>query len=384
MNITKQLILTVILILPLIGFGQGLDVKHLNTNTEFRNDHPHKVIDYKQIESNKTPKNIILMIGDGMGLSHQYATLTANHGQLFIANMKYIGISKTQSADDYTTDSAAGGTAIATGKKTYNRAISVDTDTMPTPTFIEESEKKKKATGLVTTCSITDATPAVFFAHVPERSMYEDIAEQFTTSGIDLFIGGGSKYFAKRSDHKDLIKTLKDNGYSVAYNMEEAQSITSDKLSIFTNEGDSPPYTKRGDYLPQATEKAIEVLSNNSKEGFFLMVEGSQIDWGGHQNNISYIVNETLDFDRAVGKALEFAAKDGNTLVIVTADHETGGLAIETGDMKTGYVKAKFTTGTHTGLGVPVYTYGPCADHFIGFYENTEIYHKMAKLWKLE
>lgn len=378
-------ILVFALLIPLSLRAQEDYRNIINTKTEYTNPRPYEVKTYPQINSKQAPKNIIFLIGDGMGLAQVYASMTANHGQLFLQNLKYMGISKTHSADDYTTDSAAGGTALSCGKKTYNGAIGVDADTVSTPSILEQAEKKGKATGMVVTCSVAHATPGVFVAHQPDRNLYEAIAAEYLNSDIDLFIGGGYNFFAKRkTDKRNLVKELEDKNYTVLRNLDEAKNFTQGNLTILADSFHMPEYKKRGDFLPEATEKAIEILNNNSKEGFFLMVEGSQIDWGGHYNDISYIINETLDFDRAIGKALEFAAKDGNTLVIVTADHETGGVSIETGDIEKGYVKARFATNVHTGIAVPVFTYGPGAESFIGFYENTEIYHKMAKLWNIE
>jgi alkaline phosphatase len=134
----------------------------------------------------------------------------------------------------------------------------------------------------------------------------------------------------------------------------------------------------RGDYLPEATKKAIDVLDNNTN-GFFLMVEASQIDWGGHANNTGYIVAEMLDLDKSIAKALEFASKDGQTLIIVTSDHETGGMAVNGESMEQGIVKGKYTSRHHTACMVPVFAIGPGAENFIGIYENSAIFDKMKK-----
>ena len=377
-------LLFVTILFPLSLLAQET-YKTINTKTEYTNPHPHKVETYKQKKGATSPKNIILMISDGMGPAQFHAALTANHGQLFIQNMKYMGMSKTSSTDQYITDSAAGGTALSAGQKTHNGAIAVDDDTLSIPTILEQAEEINMATGLVATSAITHATPASFIAHQKKRSMYEEIATDFLKTDIDVFIGGGYNHFGRRkSDNRNLITELEDKGYTVAEDLDDVIDFSEGRLAVLADSTHLPKYIIRGDMLPTATEKAIEVLHNNSKKGFFLMVEGSQIDWGGHQNDISYVVEEMLDFDRAVGKALEFAAKDGNTLVIVTADHETGGITIQGGDEEKGYIKAAFACGHHTGIAVPVFAFGPGADQFMGIYENTEIYHKMAKLLNLE
>lgn len=325
------------------------------------------------------PKNIILMIGDGMGVSHVYAGLTANNGYLFLDNFKHIGFSKTYSANRYVTDSAAGGTALSSGVKTYNGAIGVDADTLRVETILEKAENINKSTGLVSTSSITHATPASFIAHQPSRKMYEEIAADFLKTDIDVFIGGGYKHFTERQDGRNLVSELESKGYRVLQEMQEIKKVKSGKLAGLTAEEHNERWCQRGEMLPEATETAINILKKN-KNGFFLMVEGSQIDWGGHQNNTIFIVEEMLDFDRSIGKALAFAAKNKETLLVITADHETGGLALNGGDLESGKVEGAYTKGSHTGVMVPVFAYGPGAEKFTGIMENTDIAKQIRKL----
>ncbi|MGV8133691.1 MAG: alkaline phosphatase [Mangrovibacterium sp.] len=332
----------------------------------------HEVKTYPQKFKSKRPENIILMIGDGMGVAQVYAGLTANKGHLFLENMKTIGFSKTYSASDYITDSAAGGTALSTGAKTYNGAIGVDTNGMPLKTVLEYAEEKRMATGLVVTAAINHATPAAFIAHQKERGMYEEIAADFLKTDIDVFIGGGYKNFTEREDGRNLVEELKQKGYKVEQEMRNVAKVKSGKLAGLVAGEHLPHAGERKDMLPVSAETAINILSQD-KNGFFMMVEGSQIDWGGHENNTSYIVEEMLDFDKAIGKALDFAAKDGKTLIVVTADHETGGFSIPGGDINAGMVSGGFNTGGHTGVMVPVFAYGPGADEFIGIMENTDV-----------
>ena len=382
----KTKALSLLLLIPFFLFAQEdyKDPKNKETLKSYTHTTPHDVKELPQINSNKAPKNIILMISDGMGTAHFYASLTANRGKLHILNMKYMGLHKTHSSDNYITDSAAGGTALSSGVKTNNGAIGVDSEGRKVPSILEQAEDRGKATGLVSTSSIVHATPASFIAHQPKRSMYEEIAADFLLTDIDVMIGGGYNFFTERKDQRDLVQELKEKDYTVSENLDEMSDFTQGKLAVFTAKEHNKAYPDRGEMLPDATDKAIEVLNNNSNKGFFLMVEGSQIDWGAHKNNISFIIKEQLDFDRAVGKALDFAAKDGNTLVIVTADHETGGLTLKGGDETTGYVKAEFSSLGHTAVGVPIFAYGPGAKEFIGVYENTAVYDKMAKLWKIK
>jgi len=327
----------------------------------------------------KKPKNVIMMIGDGMGTTAVFAGLTANGGHLFLDNFKQIGFSKTQSSNNYITDSAAGGTALSTGQKTYNGAIGVNTDTVAIKTILEMAEEKGLATGLVSTSAITHATPASYIAHQGSRGSYEDIAADFLKTDIDVFIGGGYKHFAVRKDGRDLTKDLQANGYQVLRDMNDIAKVKSGKLAGLTADEHNEVYPKRKMSLPLSTETALNILDQN-KKGFFIMIEGSQIDWGGHANNTIYVVSEMLDFDQTIGKALEFAANDGETLIIVTADHETGGMALTGGDMKTGMVKGAFPTADHTSVMVPVFAYGPGAENFTGIMENTDIAKKIMNL----
>lgn len=339
----------------------------------------YEVKTFPQTFKSKKPKNVIMLIGDGMGVAHVFAGLTANGGHLFLENFKQVGFSKTQSASSYITDSAAGGTALSSGYKTYNGAIGVNTDTIPQKTVLEMAEAKGLATGLVSTSAITHATPASYIAHQGSRGSYEDIAADFLKTDIDVFIGGGYKHFAVRKDKRDLTKDLQEKGYQVLRNPEDIYKVKSGKLAGLTADEHNEVFPKRKMDLPLSTQTALNILSQN-KKGFFVMIEGSQIDWGAHQNNTIYVVNEMLDFDRAIGKALEFAAKDGETLIVVTADHETGGMAITGGDMKTGMVKGAFSTGDHTAVMVPVFAYGPGAENFAGIQENTDIPKKIMNL----
>lgn len=339
----------------------------------------HEVKSFPEKFRKKKPKNVIFFIVDGMSLPHLHAAMTANKGSLYVENFKKIGFAKTHSANNYITDSAAGGTALSTGEKTNNGAIGVGPDKKPLKTILEEAEDKGLATGLVSTSAITHATPASFIAHQPSRNMYEEIADDFLKTDIDVFIGGGYKHFTQRKDGRDLTEELKQKGYRVEQDMDVIQHITSGKLAGLTAKDHNGRIKERGDMLPLATNTAINILINNRK-GFFLMVEASQIDWGGHAGSTIYVAEEMLDFDRTVGVALEFAAKNKQTLIVITSDHETGGMTILNGDYKTGMVQGEFTTGGHTGLMVPVLAWGPGAEEFSGFMENTEIKKKISKL----
>lgn len=338
------------------------------------------------IPAPKPPKNIILLIGDGMGVSQIYGGMIANKNILELERMRHIGFIKTYASDNIIVDSGAGATAFSIGEKTYNGAIGVASDTSVHETVLESAALAGKATGMVVTSTITHATPASFAAHVPSRNMHEEIAWQLVESKVDLLIGGGRKYFNQREDGRDLLAEMMMRGFFVVDNEQALLELPANaRVGALLWEDAAPKMTEGRDaILSRSTNVAIERLSQLKEPGFFLMVEGSQIDWGGHANDTRYIVEEMVDFDQAVAVALDFAEKNGETLVIVTADHETGGFAINGGDFKTGEVTGAFTTGSHTAVMVPVFAFGPGAENFMGIQENVDIYQHMMNLLGLQ
>lgn len=340
-------------------------------------------LSYKEIPFTEQPKNVVLMIGDGMGLSQISAALYANRNRLNLEYFPVIGFHKSYAYDDLVTDSAAGATAFACGVKTYNSAIGMTRDTLPCPSILEEAEARGLATGLIATATIVHATPAAFIAHEVRRVEYEDIAEDMLDVDVDLLIGGGKRYFDRReSDSRDLIRAFKEKGYEVySYMDREINQLpfnTNQNLIYFTADKHPVPVAAGRDYLSYAARLSPFFLEKRSEQGFFLVIEGSQIDWMCHSNDANGAIKETLDFDRAVGEVLNYAREKGNTLVIVTADHETGGMAINPGS-KMGNIKGAFTTNGHTASMIPVFAFGPGSDLFSGIYENTAIYHKMRQ-----
>ncbi len=331
------------------------------------------------------PKNIILMIGDGMGITHITAATIYNKNTLNLERLPVVGLMKTFSTQ-LITDSAASATAMATGKKTYNGAIAMDARKNKLKTIVEIAEDKGLATGIVTTSSVTHATPAAFYSHQPRRSrVNREVSAEFMTQGIEVLMGGGKRYFKKehRQDKRDLLRELRRKGYTVVDKLSEVGKDVPRKMVCLIDDMQPSGYNKRGDFLPDATHKAAQILDRD-KDGFFMMVEGAQIDWGGHSRNSKFIINEMLDFDRSVGKAIDFAEADGETLVIVTSDHETGGYSINDGSLKKGEVKTKFTDDYHTATMVPLYAFGPGAEQFGGTIDNTEIFIKSCQLLDLE
>ncbi|MDR0953822.1 MAG: alkaline phosphatase [Rikenellaceae bacterium] len=330
------------------------------------------------IETQAPVKNIIFLIGDGMGLVQVNAAMLSHAEPLAIERAQFVGLQKTYSATNKVTDSAASGTALATGTKTYNGAIGVGPDTARLTSVLEKAAAKGLSTGLVATYRITHATPAAFIGHVPHRDMEEQIATDFLKTDITLFIGGGRNQFEQRRDGQNLSDSLKAKGYQVVYTPEALDSIESGKVAALLADSHLPDILGGRDslYLSTSTAKALDILSQNDN-GFFLMIEGSMIDGGGHDNNIDKVIAEALDFDRAVAEAFDFADRHPGTLVVVTADHETGGLTLPENGNGVEYL---FSTGNHTGSMVPVYSYGAYAGCFTGIMENTDIPTRMAEL----
>lgn len=329
------------------------------------------------------PKNVILLIGDGTGLAQMYAGYTANRGALNIFSMGTVGLSVTTAADSYITDSAAGATAFSTGRKTNNRYIGVDSVGTRLTSIVEILEEKGFHTTIVSSGDITDATPASFYAHQVDRGMREAIARDFVSSDVDVLIGGDRKAFMQRSDNANLFTELRRKGYSVSDNLSSLDTISRTRFVVIDDAAGLRKSDGRGDFLTRAFRKSVDASVKNGAP-FFMMLEGAQVDWGGHNNDLPYLTTELLDFDALVGEAVRFADANKETLVIVTADHETGGLSLTGGDIAKGSVSASFSTGSHTAIPVPVFAFGPGASSFTGVYSNTEVYHKIVRLLGME
>ncbi len=326
-------------------------------------------------------KNIIFFIGDGMGTAQVYAGMTASSTPFYLEKFPYSGFSKTYSSDNYVTDSGAGGTALATGKKTKNGMIGMDPDSTAVNSVVALASKNGLATGVLSTSAVNHATPASFVAHNVSRNNYEEIALDFVEGGPDVFIGGGLSSFNEREDGRDLTAELRSLGYDVVFNTDDLKKSESDKIAGLLSKEHMPRVSEgREGVLKEMTAKAIETLSRN-KDGFFLMVEGSMIDWGGHDRDKEYIISEMIDLDEAIGVAYDFAVRDGETLIVVTADHETGGMSLPAGDIKGKRVAASFIeSGNHTAVMVPVFSYGPAAERFSGIHDNTFFFGEFLRL----
>ncbi len=330
---------------------------------------------------------MIFLIGDGMGMPQITGAMYMNNNKIVFERFKNIGFHKSHSSDNLVTDSAAGATAFASGVKTYNGAIGVNPQKESVPTLLEMAEAKGMATGMVVTSSVTHATPAAFIAHVNGREEAEGIALSFLDTPIDLFIGGGMKSFTKRVDQRDLVVELNARGYDItSYFEQEISELnvkTAKNIGYFTAIGEPLPEREGRNYLPEATSKSLQFLEDRSPEGFFLMIEGSQIDWGGHANDANYVITELLEFDKVIGQVLDWSEANGNTLVVVTSDHETGGFAVNPGS-KLNQIEVAFTTKSHTALMIPVFAAGPGSELFRGMYDNTDIFFKLKNLMELK
>lgn len=371
--------LSIILYLLLGSIHHGF-AQNANMQT-YTMEHPYKVEKLKAPKGKKV-KNVILMIGDGMSLMDVYAAWVCNRGRLWLDNAQYIGLSATHCTDKLITDSGAGGTALATGHKTKYHAVGVDPEGKPLTTIIDLAKRKDKDAGIAVTCRLWDATPADFCCHNINRDNEQEIVADYPTSGVDFAFGGGAKYFTNRKDGRNIFEELKNQGYYIARTWEELEKRESGKVFCVPYEVDTPLPDERGDLLARATMKGISLMNQN-KNGFFMMVEGSQLDDYGHFNQLDMLMKELHDFDRTIGEVMKWADKDGETLVVVTADHETGGLTLHGGDLATGRIEAKFASTGHTGVMVPVYAFGPGAEEFTGFMDNTEIFWKIKKLMRL-
>jgi alkaline phosphatase len=329
---------------------------------------------YQSDNTRLAPKNIILLIGDGMGPAHIYAGYTANRGALSLFGMRQTGISKTSSFDSYITDSAPGSTAFSTGQKTNNRAVGVDHTGAALPMITDISKRLGKKNILISCGDITDATPADFYAHQVERSSSKAILQDLEKAPIDVLMGKGSGTVASM---QAMLPS-----YKIWQHLDALPNHEAGKIVLADSMAGKSMLQGRGHWLSKAFEKAIAIGSKHP-QGFFMMLEAAQIDYGGHANSLPYIVTEMLDFDAVIGQALKFADENGETLVLVTADHETGGLSLLAGDYSSGYVAGHFASGDHTATPVNVFAYGPYSSLFTGVYENTEVFFKMLQAWGL-
>ena len=355
-------------------------------------------------------KNIILLISDGMSLSQvsSYRLLKGGPNErIAVDKFPISGIVLTHSQDAIVTDSASSATAFSTGKKTNNGALGLDQDNQVLENFTEIIDKYGYVSSLISTSEITHATPAAYASHVDLRWKTDEISLQMMDSEVMTILGGGRHFFmpeeigGKRSDEVNLLEEIKTSHTILTKKTDMDNFDHSYKgkvVGLFADEALRDTDTPENHSLePTSSEmlnfalKRSEQFNSSGCNGFFVMVEGSQVDWAGHANNLDYLKREMEDFDEAVRTALDFAKNNQETLVIVTADHETGGLLIEPAT-PTNYtspeVKFSFNTGigygSHTGVPVPVYAYGPGAINFTGTLDNTDIFYAMIEALDLK
>ncbi|MBO5350345.1 MAG: alkaline phosphatase [Alistipes sp.] len=328
-------------------------------------------------------KNLIYLIGDGMGLAQMTMLEIENdYASTAFSEAEHLALITTRSANNRVTDSAAAGTALACGAKTNNSRLGLSPDSVRLTSMMELARDKGMATGLVVSCYLQHATPGAFYAHQTGRHLYDEITDDLVASRFDVMIGGGTRWLTE--EHRT---TLTEQGYTLAMTREEALAATRTPLLAMVEPEYLPHAPERGDFIPQATVKALELLSED-EEGFMLMVEGSQIDGAGHANDPRYLLAEMQDFEKVVRIAVDFADAHPGTLVVVVADHETGGLSMPSGKsdftLSESGIDYRFGTGSHSAIRVPAYLYGAGADRFEAMMDNTELANRIMELMKLK
>ena len=391
MNIKKVIFSVSLIFVTTAAFAQSV-------KQSYTFDKPYEVEKVKAPRGKKV-KNVILMIGDGMSLMHIQAAWTCNRGHLWLENAQYTGLSKTPATNRLITDSGSGGTSLATGYKTCYHAVGVDEDGNKLKSLVDYAKKAGKSAGVAVTCRLWDATPCDFLSHNIDRDNEQELIAEMTNSPVDYVFGGGAKFFTNRKDGRNIFKELEKKGYKVITSKTDLKTILKDnesykkcvsstadnsncKVYCVPFEVDTPLPDERGDLLARASIAGMNLLNQN-KNGFFMMIEGSQLDDYGHFNQLDMLMKETLDFDQTFGRVIKWAAQDGETLVVVTADHETGGMTVLDGDYKEGRVEVNFSTKNHSGTMVPVYAFGPGSENFSGFMDNTDICWKIKALMNM-
>lgn len=370
----------------------------------------------------QNPKNIVLISADGMGVCQWQAGMVAAKGKMNLSRMQSAGLLTTNPLDVFCGDAPSHSTALATGVNSHKGAVSVDMDNKPLKTITELVKEKGLAMGIVSANSLVEGSIVPFVGHAQNRMAVEALTAGYVDTNIDVFIGAGSDYFTKsiqggfgpgpgagggqggpgaatggqrpaggqggpgaggavqmgeRTDKRNLINELKAKGYQVCNSIDEIKQVKGGKLAGFTGAQSNPNIQEgRGDMFPASVETALNVLKSGSK-GFFLMVGDMFVDRASHNGRLELLCDETKDLDRAIGKALDFAERDGQTLVLVVGSPEASGMSIVGGNMAEGTVEAKWSMpgmANHSGTQVPMFAYGPGAEQFMGVMENTEIF----------
>lgn len=346
-----------------------------------------------------TVKNIILFIGDGIGIGQITLSRIKHYGpdgQLNLDRIPVTGLVSTHAADNLITDSAASGTALSTGKKTNNKMIGVTPDLISQRTILEALRDKGLATGLVTTADIGDATPATFASHVANRQLSHEIVWQMLDNRVNLLAGDAVDFFYKgEGDNRVLdkiagLKKVREKGYHFIDSFEALSAAQEGFIlghfpGMAANElADKIEFNPNQPTLADMTSQAIRLLERN-ENGFFLLIEEEGTDSGGHVNRQHFVADHFKRLDNAILIALEYALKRKDTLVLVTSDHETGGMTFyEPLHDKKSMVRVNWANNRHTGQMVPIYAFGPHAIQFTGTFDNTDIPKILARLMAVE
>ena len=369
--------------------------------------------------SNQKPQNVIYLIGDGMGFGAVSSLLLSMEEETGFEKAPVIGLSETCSANNYVTDSPAGGTALATGTRTCNGFLGVGPDSVQLESLLKKAQKMGKKTGIVVNTTLTEATPGAFYAGVTSRKESYKIAEQFTESGVDVAIGAGLSAFINRPDSVDMTAVLIEKGYNVYLDWKSVLETQSDKfvgildmgdvhrrnkkstttasaaegqevclaaqLAATEGNADTTRFSEPTEYLHKACTKALSVLEKDAPQGFFLMVESAIIDGYGHNNDSEGMIEEMHEFDQTLKALIAYVNKHPNTLLVVTADHETGGTGIAYKSHEVNQPEGlhlNFSTKGHTGTVVPIFAYGAGAEKFRGIFQNKELPGIIEELMK--
>lgn len=334
---------------------------------------PYEIVDVVMPPVDNEVRNVILMIGDGMGLEQVSCAWVLNHGKLNLDRFPAIGLSRTWCTNELITDSGAGGTALAAGVKTGYSHVGTAADSTDLASVLVKAKELGKKTGVAVTCHFADATPCDFCCHNEYRYNQDDLIADYVNCGVDYLSGGGLDWFTtKRKDNRDITREMAAAGYTVALTEAELMAAELPVIGILSPDN-LPVAMERGDLYRRTVARGLDILSRESGDkGFVMMLEGSCIDDWLHGNDIEKAMEELLDFDRTIGDVLAWAAADGHTLVVVTADHATGCLTLQDGDLEKGEIGVAFGSESHNGIAVPVYAWGPGSDQFTGIRENAE------------
>ena len=318
-------------------------------------------------------RNVIVMIGDGMGLEQVSCAWVLNHGKLNLDNFPYVGLSRTYCTNELITDSGAGGTALAAGVKTGYSHVGTAADSTDVFSILVKAQQLGKKTGVSVTCHFADATPCDYCCHNEFRYNQEDLIADYVDCGVDYLTGGGLDWFTvNRTDGRDITREMAAAGYTVALTEEELMAAELPVIGLLAPDN-LPVAMERGDLFRHNVARGLDLLScEGGENGFVMMIEGSCIDDWLHENQLDKAMEELLDFDRTIGDVLQWAAADGHTLVVVTADHNTGAITLQDGNLEEGQIGVHFGSSSHNGIAVPVYAWGPGADQFTGIRENAD------------